>query len=83
LRDWIEAGVALGSFIITTAATIGYLRARDHAYKERFESLEARVLILESPAETITRTEFEARHFQLFQNIGWLAEEVLRSRRRG
>lgn len=83
MREWIEAGVAVSSFIITTSTTIGYLRARDRANQERFQSLEARVLKLESPSEAITRTEFEARQFQIFQHIGWLAEKILRSRRKG
>lgn len=82
MSDWIEAGVGLVGFLISSAATIGYLRARDHAYKERFEALEARVLLLESPADSISRTEYEARQREIFQNIGWLAEEILRSRRR-
>jgi len=82
LRDWIEAGLALVSFVVTTSATIGYLRARDRAAVERFESLEARVLLLESPSDAITRAEFEARQQEIFRNIGWLAEEILRSRRR-
>lgn len=83
MRDWVEAGLALAGFIITTSGTIGYLRARDRAHNERFESLEARMLRLEDPSETIGRAEYEARQLQIFQNIGWLAEEILRSRRKG
>jgi len=60
LRELIEAGAWLIGSLVTTASTIGYLRARDRSTTERFESLEARVLLLESPSDAITRAEFEA-----------------------
>lgn len=82
MRELIEAGAWLIGSLVTAASTIGYLRARDRSTTERFESLEARVLLLESPSDAITRAEFEARQQEIFRNIGWLAEEILRSRRR-
>lgn len=71
---------ALG-WIISTAASIGFLRGVIRGIRDAIVNLDMRLRALELPDRAITRSEFEARQRELFEQLGRLAREMLKRRR--
>ena len=82
LPAWVEWLFALFGWIVSTAASVGFIRGAIRGMRDAIAKLDDRLRALELPDRAITRMEFEARQKEFFRQLGWLAEKILNGRGR-